>query len=103
MIGPGTLGRWIPDPFFVHDVLPTEYFVFQSLTSKFAVLVGKVNVLILADRTFFGNTYKYDFANLNFNKNPMALNFLQHHFVGGDWGVDAVKMANHCCRRVRPQ
>ena len=75
MIGAGTLGRRIPDPFFVHDVLPTEYFVFQSLTPKFAALVGKVNVLILADRTFFVNTYKYDFANLNFNKNPMALNF----------------------------
>jgi hypothetical protein len=23
----------------------------------------------------FGNSYKYYFANLNFNKNPMALNF----------------------------
>ena len=32
-------------------------------------------MLTLADQTFFGNTYKYDFANLNFNKNPMALNF----------------------------
>jgi len=37
--------------------------------------LGNVNVLTLADQTFFGNTYKYDFANLNFNKNPMALNF----------------------------
>src|SRR5262249_49144806 len=25
--------------------------------------------------TLFGNSYKYDFANLNFNKNPMAFNF----------------------------
>jgi hypothetical protein len=36
--------------------------------------LGKVNVLTLADQTFFGNTYKYDFANQNFNENPMALN-----------------------------
>lgn len=45
------------------------------LTPKFSVILGKVNVLTHADQTFFGNSYKYDFANLNFNKNPMALNF----------------------------
>jgi hypothetical protein len=44
---------------------------------------------------FFGNTYKYDFANLNFNKNPMALNFYNTNFVGSGWAVDAVKMAKH--------
>jgi hypothetical protein len=68
-------GLAFPGPFFVHSVLPTEYFLFQSLTPKFSVILGKVNVLTHADQTVFGNTYKYDFANLNFNKNPMALNF----------------------------
>jgi porin len=72
---PQYTGLTIPGPFFVHNVLPTEYFLFQSLTPKFAVLLGKANVLTHADQTLFGNSYKYDFANLNFNKNPMALNF----------------------------
>ncbi len=76
---PQYTGLAFPGPFFVHDVLPTEYFLFQSLTPKFSLILGKVNVLTHADHTFChsfaGNTYKYDFANLNFNKNPMALNF----------------------------
>jgi porin len=72
---PQYTGLTIPGPFFVHNVLPTEYFLFQSLTPKFGVILGKVNVLTHADQTLFGNNYKYDFANLNFNKNPMALNF----------------------------
>ena len=72
---PQYTGLAFPGPFFVHDVLPTEYFLLQSLTPKFAVILGKANVLTHADQTLFGNSYKYDFANLNFNKNPMALNF----------------------------
>jgi porin len=72
---PQYTGLAFPGPFFVHDVLPTEFFLFQSLTPKFSVILGKVNVLTHADQTLFGNSYKYDFANLNFNKNPMALNF----------------------------
>jgi len=72
---PQYTGLTIPGPFFVHNVLPTEYFLFQSLTPKFAVILGKVDVLTHADQTLFGNSYRYDFANLNFNKNPMALNF----------------------------
>src|SRR6202008_1273740 len=61
--------------FFVNDVLPTEYFLFQSLTRTFAVVLGKTNALKHADQTLFGNSYRYYFANLNFNKIPMALNF----------------------------
>ena len=72
---PQYTGLAFPGPTFVHDVLPTEYFLLQSLTPKFAVILGKANVLTHADQTFFGNNYKYDFANLSFNKNPMALNF----------------------------
>src|SRR5208282_5725545 len=72
---PQYTGLAYPGPFFVHDVLPTEYFLLQALTPKFSVILGKANVLSHADQTFFGNDYKYYFANLNFNKNPMALNF----------------------------
>ena len=72
---PQYTGLAFPGPYFVHDFLPTEYFLLQSLTPKFAVILGKANVLIHADQTFFGNDYKYYFANLNFNKNPIALNF----------------------------
>lgn len=72
---PQYTGLAFPGPFYVHDVLPTEFFLLQSLTPKFAVILGKANVLTHADQTLFGNNYKYDFANLNFNKNPIALNF----------------------------
>jgi porin len=72
---PQYTGLTFPGPFLVHNVLPTEYFLAQALTPKFTVVLGKLNVLNLADPTLFGNSYKYYFANLNFNKNPMALNF----------------------------
>lgn len=72
---PQYTGLAYPGPYFVHDVLPTEFFLLQSLTPKFAVILGKANVLTHADQTFFGDNSKYYFANLNFNKNPMALNF----------------------------
>ena len=72
---PQYTGLTFPGPFFVHDVLPTEYFLVQALSPKFSVVLGKLNVLNLADPTMFGNSYKDYFANLNFNKNPMALNF----------------------------
>ena len=72
---PQYTGLAIPGPFFVHDVLPTEYFLYQSLTPTFAVLFGKNNVLTHADQTLFGNRYMDYFANLNFDKIPMALNF----------------------------
>src|SRR5215469_12643045 len=72
---PQYTGLAFPGPFFAHDVLPTEYFLLQSVTPKFSVLLGKINVLTVCDQTLFANSYKYDFANLNFHKNPMALNF----------------------------
>jgi len=72
---PHYTGLAYPGPFFVRDVLPTKYFLLQSLTPKFSVLLGRIDVLAMCDRTLFGNSYKFDFANLNFNKNPMALNF----------------------------
>jgi len=72
---PQYTGLAFPGPFFAHDVLPTEYFLLQSVAPKFSLLLGKINVLTVCDQTSFANSYKYDFANLNFHKNPMALNF----------------------------
>jgi hypothetical protein len=72
---PQYTGLAYPGPLFVHDVFPTKYFLLQSLMPKFSVLLGKIDVLTMCDQTLFGNSYKYDFANLNFHKNPMALNF----------------------------
>ena len=72
---PQYTGLAMPGPFFTREFLPTEYFVVQALTTKFSMLLGKINVLYICDQTLFGDSYKYYFANLNFNKNPMALNF----------------------------
>jgi porin len=74
-VAPQYNGLTVPGPFFTNDVLPTEYFLVQSLRPKFSVILGKINVLNICDRTLFGNSYKDTFANLNFIKNPMALNF----------------------------
>jgi porin len=72
---PQYYGLALPGPFFANDTFPTEYYLMQSLDPKFSVLLGKLNVLYLADQTLFGDSYKYYFANFNFNKNPIALNF----------------------------
>ncbi len=72
---PQYYGLALPGPFFANDTLPTEYYLVQSLHPKFSVILGKLNVLYLADQTLFGDSYKYYFANFNFNKNPIALNF----------------------------
>jgi porin len=72
---PQYTGLTVPGPFFTNDVLPTEYFLVQSLHPKFSVTLGKLNIINTADRTLFGNSYKDTFANVNFVKNPIALNF----------------------------
>ncbi len=72
---PQYYGLTLPGPFLTHDVLPTEYFLLQSLGQRFSVMLGKITVLTICDQTLFGDSFKYYFANLNFNKNPQALNF----------------------------
>jgi len=37
---PQYTGLAFPGPFLVHDVFPTEYFLFQSLTPKFSLIMG---------------------------------------------------------------
>jgi len=72
---PQYYGLTLPGPFLTRDVLPTEYFLLQSLGMRFAVMLGKITVLTICDQTLFGDSFKYYFANFNFNKNPQALNF----------------------------
>src|SRR5436309_150464 len=72
---PQNTGLAFPGPFFDADVYPTEYFLVQALTPKFSLLLGKLAILDIADQTLFGDSAKYYFANLNFNKNPIALTF----------------------------
>ena len=74
-VAPQYTGLTVPGPFFTNDFLPTEYFLVQSLRPKFSVILGKINVLNICDQTLFGHSYKDTFANVNFRKNPMALNF----------------------------
>lgn len=77
-LAPGTqilanTGVAFPGPTFDQEILPTEYFLLQALAPEFSVLVGKLRILTLADQTLFGNSYRYYFANLGLNKNPIAL------------------------------
>ncbi len=72
---PQYFGLSLPGPLLTHDVLPTEYFLMQAVTKQFSVVVGKINILDTFDQTLFGNSYKYYFANFNFNKTPQAPNF----------------------------
>jgi len=72
---PQNTGLAFPGPFFDRDIYPTEYFLVQALTPKFSLLLGKLAILDIADQTLFGDSAKYYFANLNFNKNPIALTF----------------------------
>ena len=72
---PQYYGLALPGPLFLRDVLPTEYVLVQSLVPKFSVILGKITVITIYDRTLFADSFKSYFANFNFNKNPMALNF----------------------------
>jgi hypothetical protein len=72
---PQYTGLAFPDPLRANDVLPAQFFLTQSLTKEVSVLLGKIAVVYLPDQTLFGDSYKYYFANFNFNKSPVALNF----------------------------
>jgi carbohydrate-selective porin OprB len=72
---PQYAGLAYPDPLRANDLLPAQFFLTQSLTKEFSILAGKLAVLYLPDQTLFGDSYKYYFANVNFNKSPVALNF----------------------------
>ena len=65
----------LPGPLLSSDTFPSEYYVVQSLSKQFSVLVGKFSDVFLPDQTLFGDSYHYYFANFNLNKNPMTTNF----------------------------
>jgi hypothetical protein len=54
---------------------------------------------------FFGDSYKYYFANLNFNKNPMALNFynITSWVVAGLWSPSPLGDPCRRCARSKQQ
>ena len=72
---PQYTGLVYPDPQLSHDILPTEYYLVQALSQQFSVVLGKISNIFIPDQTAFGSSYKYHFANFNFNKNPMTPNF----------------------------
>jgi hypothetical protein len=72
---PQYTGLVLPGPLLSHNTYPSEYFLVQGLSKNVSVVLGKVSNIFLPDQTLFGDSYKYDFANFNFLKNPMQANF----------------------------
>jgi hypothetical protein len=72
---PQYYGLAFPDPFLTSTTLPAEYYLSQAFGEKFSVILGKINGLYIPDQTLFANNYKFYFANYNFNKNPIYMNF----------------------------
>lgn len=69
-----------------NDTLPTEYYLVQALSQQWSVVLGKISTVFLPDETLFGDSYKYYFANFNFNKNPQTTNF----YTNTSWAALAV-------------
>jgi porin len=72
---PQYTGLVLPDPLLSNSFLPSEYFLVQALSKQFSVVLGKISDVFIPDQTEFGSSFKYHFANFNFNKNPMTTNF----------------------------
>lgn len=72
---PQYMGLVHPGPLLGSDTYPTEYFLVQALSKKTSVVIGKISDIFIPDQTLFGSSYKYHFANFNFLKNPMTVNF----------------------------
>ena len=64
-----------PGPLLSKDTWPSEYFLTQAVAKKFSVVLGVISDVFIPDETLFGDSYKFYFANFNFNKNPMTTNF----------------------------
>jgi porin len=71
---PHYMGLAHPDPTLANDTLPTEFYLVQSVTKELFVVVGRISTIFIPDQTLFGDSYKYYFANFNFNLNPMTTN-----------------------------
>ena len=72
---PQYVGHVLPGPTLSSDFLPSEYFLVQPLSKQFSIVAGKTSNIFIPDQTMIGNSYKYYFANFNFNKNAMTPNF----------------------------
>jgi porin len=84
---PQYTGLVLPDPMQPNSFLPSEYFLVQALSKQASVVVGKISDVFIPDQTAFGNTFKNQFANFNFNKNPITTNFYNPTALGalGVW------------------
>jgi hypothetical protein len=84
---PQYTGLVLPDPMQPNSFLPSDYFLVQALSKQASVVVGKISDVFIPDQTAFGNSYKYHFANFNFNKNPITTNFYNPTALGvlGVW------------------
>ena len=72
---PQYVGLAVPGPFFSHSVYASEYYYVQALSKQFSVLAGKISDIFIPDQTLFADSYKFYFANFNFNKSPQTTNF----------------------------
>jgi porin len=72
---PQYTGLVLPAPLLWRNTYPSEYVLVQGLSDNVSIVLGKISDIFLPDQTLFGNSYKYDFANFNFLKNPMTPNF----------------------------
>jgi len=77
-------GAWLyPQPADAQVIGLSEYYLFQYLTDKNAVLLGKADVLYLADQNLFASNYRYQFMNDAFQVNlPLAEYFHPVAWVG---------------------
>jgi porin len=84
---PQYTGLVLPAPLLSSDTYPSEYVLVQALSEKFSIVLGKLSDIFLPDQTLFANSYKYDFANFNFLKNPMTPNFFNPTAIAalGSW------------------
>ncbi|WP_243048208.1 carbohydrate porin [Dyella sp. RRB7] len=72
---PQYIGLVHPGPTLSHNTDATEYYLAQALSQHLSLVVGKISDIFIPDETMIGDSYKYYFANFNFNKNPMTVNF----------------------------
>jgi len=74
---PSYTGLLHPGPTYYHNTYPAEMFLVQGLSKQVSVVLGRISDIYIPDQTMFGDSYKYYFANFNFNKNPMTAGFYQ--------------------------
>lgn len=94
VFGAGTMvptyyGSLFPGPDLDSDIYLTNLAIIQSF-GDFGFLGGMIPGLNVPDQTFFGNSWRTNFANFNFNKNPMFSQFFNPQTITamGSWSPD---------------